>query len=333
MFSPDFNNVLKILNKQSPSRPTLFELFVDDVFIERLSGIPYKMDDLPHYINRVCLAMKNGGYDHVALHGSGFRFERKSHDKKVESFSMNSASISDVSDIDAYPFPDPDKFDYSRLSIAEKVIPKGMKVVCIADGGVLENVIQLVGYENLCMLLYDSPETVERLFREVGERFLRYYERCLEYDVVGAVCSNDDWGFNTSTMLSPADMRKYVFPYHKRIVELSHKKGRPALLHSCGKLDDVYEEIILDLGFDGKHSNEDNILPVETAYSKYGGRIAILGGIDLDFLCRSTEEEIYARSKAMIKTGVSGYALGSGNSLARYLPFEKYQAMTKAVRG
>ncbi len=47
------------------------------------------------------------------------------------------------------------------------------------------------------------------------------------------------------------------------------------------------EDIICDMKFDGKHSYEDNIIPVEEAYRRWGGRIAILGGIDVDFLIRS----------------------------------------------
>ena len=35
--------------------------------------------------------------------------------------------------------------------------------------------------------------------------------------------------------------------------------------------------IIDDLGYDGKHSYEDTILPVEGSFEKYGGRIAICG--------------------------------------------------------
>ncbi len=34
-------------------------------------------------------------------------------------------------------------------------------------------------------------------------------------------------------------------------------------------------------------------MPVEEAYDRYHSRIAILGGIDLDFVCRSTPEQIY----------------------------------------
>lgn len=146
--------------------------------------------------------------------------------------------------------------------------------------------------------------------------------------------SNDDWGFKTGTMLSPAQMRQYVIPWHKRIVEVIHTACKPSILHSCGKLDEVMDDVIDDIGYDAKHSFEDAILPVEEAYERWGDRIAILGGIDVDFMCRSRPEQIRERCEAMLgrteKRG--GYALGTGNSVPEYVPWENYIAMIDCVR-
>jgi uroporphyrinogen decarboxylase len=77
---------------------------------------------------------------------------------------------------------------------------------------------------------------------------------------------------------------------------------------------------------------EDEIKPVEEAYEEYGDRIAVLGGIDLDFVCQKTPEEIYRRSKEMLERAESrgGYALGTGNSVPDYVPVENYCALLKA---
>ena len=195
--------------------------------------------------------------------------------------------------------------------------------------------IALVGFESLCMMLVDDAELAKDIFDAVGGRLVRYYEICAPYESVGAVISNDDWGFKTGTMLSPAQMRQYVIPWHKRIVEVIHTAGKPSILHSCGKLDEVMDDVIDDIGYDAKHSFEDVILPVEEAYERWGDRIAILGGIDMDFMCRSRPEQIRERCEAMLgrteKRG--GYALGTGNSVPEYVPYENYIAMIDCVRG
>jgi len=184
------------------------------------------------------------------------------------------------------------------------------------------------------MMLHDDPDLLQDIFNAVGERILRYYELAVNYDIVGGVMSNDDWGFNTQTFLSVEDMRKYVYPWHKKIVETAHKAGKPVVLHSCGYFGDVMDDVIDVLKYNGKHSYEDIIMPVEEAYEQWGSRIAILGGIDVDFMIRSTPTEIQKRCRAMLERvgDRGGYALGTGNSVPEYIPQENYFAMIDVVR-
>lgn len=78
-------------------------------------------------------------------------------------------------------------------------------------------------------------------------------------------------------------MRRLVFPWHRQIVDAAHAAGKPAVLHSCGHLNPVMDVIIDTIGYDGKHSFEDVIQPVEEAYEQYSKRISIMGGLDLDY--------------------------------------------------
>jgi uroporphyrinogen decarboxylase len=125
----------------------------------------------------------------------------------------------------------------SRLDRLSDHLPDGMKLIVYGPGGVLENVIALVGYDNLCYLLVDDRELVQEIFDAIGSRLVKYYEICAPFKTVGVLISNDDWGFNTQTMLSVEDMRQYVIPWHKKIAEVIHASGKPAILHSCGNLD------------------------------------------------------------------------------------------------
>lgn len=325
MREPDFNNILKVLRRETPDRPTLFEFYINNKVSEILSGMSChsEWDSAWNYEMNI-KAMGAAGYDYITMHASPFWFPQKPEGQGF--------MIWDEASLEAYPFQDPDEEERGWLGACEKILPKGMKVIVFGPGGVLENVIQVMGYENICYMLYDDPPLLERIFREFGERLVRYYEICLGYDCVGAVISNDDWGFNTGTLFSPEDLRKYVFPYHRRIAALAHKAGRPAILHSCGNLESVMDDIIDDMGFDGKHSYEDKIMPVEESYRRYGDRIAILGGVDLDFVARRTPAEIRERCQGLARlTGYKGYGLGTGNSIPDYIPFENFAAMVETV--
>ena len=333
MKQPDFErNILKVLRGEKPERATLFELIINGRITRYLAGHDPEEGRLG-YLRQTVDAMTKAGYDYAICHGSDFGFRTMHRDQK-STLSMNgNAMITDWESFEKYPWPEADRFDYSALERIRPYLPEGMKLMVMGPNGVLENVIGLVGYDNLCMMLYEEPELLQAIFGKVGQGLLRYYENSLEYDTVGFVSSNDDWGFNTQTFLSPADMRKYVFPWHKKIVEAAHRHGKPCLLHSCGYYGEVIEDIIEDMKFDARHSYEDKITPVEEAYEQLHGRIAVLGGIDMNVLVTSTPEKIYARSRAMLERAADcgGYALGSGNSIPDYVPTENFMAMIKAA--
>jgi len=335
MRKPDYTQLLKVLNKQVPDRPTLYEFFLNGPLYKKLAAgeASVKGDGLDH--ERLMIhGFKNAGYDYVSLPASGFYFPGKQRDH-IRTQSLNDAdSIYDWESYEKYEWLEPESYDCKILDMAQEEMPEGMGVVAYGPSGVLENTIALIGFDNLCMLIYDEPDLAKQVFDDVGSRLLKYYQMAAEHPAVIALMSNDDWGFNTATMLSPADMRKYVFPWHKKIVAAGHAKGKPVMLHSCGYLEEVMEDIIEDMKFDAKHSFEDTILSIEDSYEKYKGRIALLGGMDVDFVCRATPEEVAARSRAMIERAsvCGGYALGTGNSVPEYVPQEQYLAMIDVVR-
>ncbi|MDR1948385.1 MAG: hypothetical protein LBQ38_03255 [Spirochaetaceae bacterium] len=332
---PDIENLYKVLRCEKPARPTLFELFMNLPLYERLAGraLPKTGDPVPENLKLVVEAYTAAGYDYATTHGSDFGFTSGRHQTK-NTISLNEGFvITDEASYEAYKWPDPEACDYSRLEKIRPFLPDGMKLMVMGPGGVLENVISLTGYDNLCLMIYDNPDLVQAVFDRVGERLLKYYEIALDFDTVGLLMSNDDWGFKTQTFLSPADMRKYVFPWHKKYVELAHKQGIPAALHSCGYFGEVMEDTIGYIGFDGKHSYEDTILPVEDSYEKWHGRIAILGGIDVNWIINHSEEAIITRCRAMLDRAANygGYALGTGNSVPEYIPQDHFIALLKAA--
>ena len=331
---PNFENVLKVFRREVPDRPVLFELFMNMQLYEAVNGCKPEGDDDLSIARFTVDAFRKLGYDYATVHGSSFSFEHNERARR-ETVSLNDgAIIIDEKSFEAYKWPNPDSYDYSKLEKIKPYLPDGMKLMVMGPGGVLENVISLVGYENLCLMLYDEPELVQRLFDEVGARLVGYYKNVLQYDSVGFISSNDDWGFNTQPLLSPEQMRKYVIPWHRNIVETVHEAGRPVLLHSCGNLKTLIDDIV-DVGFDAKHSYEDNIFPIEDAYEAWHDRIALLGGIDVDFIVRKPADEVKSRVAAMLERTKDrgGWAVGTGNSVPEYIPIPQYLAMVETAIG
>jgi uroporphyrinogen decarboxylase len=137
-------------------------------------------------------------------------------------------------------------------------------------------------------------------------------------------------GSNTGTLIKPDMLRERVLPYHKRMAEIAREAGKIFVLHSCGNLTAIMDDLIDEVGIDGKHSFQDAIMPVEEVYQRWGDRISVLGGVDMDLLGRGTQEQVRERVRRILDACAAsgtGYCLGSGNSIPDYIPLQNYLAM------
>jgi len=68
---------------------------------------------------------------------------------------------------------------------------------------------------------------------------------------------------------------------------------------------------------------------VQDFQARYGGRIAVLGGLDLNILSGRSVDDVRSHVRFLLETcgGRGRYALGSGNSVPSYVPVENYLAM------
>ena len=350
---PNFDRLLTVLRREGePDRIPLLELFADLEVMEAVLGkaFPRIMDLEPGVVDRELEARycdlliefyHTLGYDYVrAVARGGRRLPNYDRLEAEDTAALSRGKrrwqrehdgvITNWEDYEKYPWSSPstENVDYWMLEYLVDHLPEGMKLIG-HGGSILEPVTWMMGYQNLALALYDQPDLVEALIQQVGPRSLARCEAICQFDVVGAVWISDDIGHRSGTMISPIHLRQYVFPWWKRIAECAHRHGRPVLLHSCGNLELVMDDIIDDVKIDAKHSFEDNYLPVTEAKRRYGDRIALLGGVDVDFLCRASDDEVreYVRNVIDVCGPGGGYALGTGNSVANYIPIRNYLAM------
>jgi len=242
----------------------------------------------------------------------------------------NRGIINSWEDFDRYPWPRPEDVDYSDLEYVGSHLPDGMKLIFQCEpGGQLELCMWLMGYEPFALTLADDPTLIEAISNKVGELLLNVFATAAEIPGVAALWLGDDMGFKTGTMVSPEALRRYVFPWQKQFAGVARAHSIPFLLHSCGNLTKVMPDLITDVRIDAKHSFEDVIEPVAEAKRHYGEHLALLGGLDMDYLCRATPEQVRGRTRELIDQCApgGGWALGSGNTVANYVPIRNYLAM------
>lgn len=340
---PDFTQFERVLRNQRPSRPVLFEMGPNVNAATQLPGYDWLPDHEPLAPQRNFMDSHRWlGYDYAILPYWGYRLSRggpnrsqsRAKDAHLHTHSLNAgAGLVDWPSFEAYPWPEWDEAEFDRMAELAPYIPEGMRLVLRSLGSVQEQMINLVGYENLCLLIYDEPDLVRAISDRVGRLAVDFFTLALRHDFIGACLISDDWGFKTQTLMPPDFLHRYVIPWHKKVVETVHAAGRPMILHSCGQIEAVMEAVIEECHFDAKHSFEDAALPVDRFYRQWGPRIAVLGGMDVDFLCRKTPAEVRQRGLDLLDMASDrgGYALGSGNSIPSYVPIENYFALNGAA--
>jgi uroporphyrinogen decarboxylase len=232
-------------------------------------------------------------------------------------------------DFEKYPWPHvTDLCFYIHHYICEH-LPDGMGFLSCHAGGVYEHVSRLMGYEGLCLALYDNRELVRAVTDKLGELLLRYNEGLVQLPELAALFQGEDLGFNTGTLLAPEDIRALFLPWHRRYAQLVHDAGKLYFLHSCGKVQEIMDDLIDDVKIDGKHSFQDNVLPIWEYKKQWGDRITLLGGIDVHKLATFPEENLRRYVREVIDRCAPGgrFAVGAGNSIPSYIPVENYLIM------
>jgi uroporphyrinogen decarboxylase len=153
---------------------------------------------------------------------------------------------------------------------------------------------------------------------------------------VGAVLHADDLGYKTSTLVSPRVLRRLFLPWLKKYAALAHAHGKPFWYHCCGNVyaPGVIEDLVADVGIDAFHAFQDEILPIGAFKARYGGRVAALGGVDMDCLARMDEAALRRYVRKILDQCMPGgrFALGSGNTVANYIPIENYFVLLEEAR-
>jgi uroporphyrinogen decarboxylase len=216
----------------------------------------------------------------------------------------------------------------SHLEFLSKNLPDGMKIAVV--GSVLEQVMEwLLGYEGVLYNIYDNPDFVGTVFEKVGKVVYELYVVSASVDGVGVIWHGDDLGFKTGTMLSPLQLRKWVFPWFKKYAELSHQYNKPVWLHACGNKKEIMGDFIDDIKFDAIHSFEDSCCSIIDYSKKYGKDIGLIGGVDIDRMTRLDEPELRNYIRKILENCVEKgrFALGSGNSVTNFTPVKNYIIM------
>ena len=186
-----------------------------------------------------------------------------------------------------------------------------------------------MGTEAFSMALFEDRPLVE----EILDRYVDWACVVAEHACrmgFDAYVTTDDMAFKTGPFFSPKVFRELVMPRYRRLRE---KVTLPWIVHSDGNLLPFMDDLA-SLGIAGIHPNEKGAMDPRVTKQRYGGRICVLGNVDLNLLGMATPEEVDEEVRGLIRDVGSGggYIVTSGNSLAGYLVPENVLALSRAVQ-
>jgi len=342
MFEPDYRMIVDAAHNRKPARLPLYEHIIAPEIMEKVLDAQFAQletgnaADLDVFFGSYCRFWKEMTYDTVS-------YEVCVTDILPGGGALQAQTVGVIQtqeDFGRYPWDDVPAIFWERAAprfdALARHMPEGMKAIGGVGNGVFEISQDLVGFEQLCYMQHDAPDLFATLYTRIGYLLVELWSTLLkEYGDLFCVCrTGDDMGFKSQTLLAPQALVEHVVPQYARIVEVVHAAQHPYLLHSCGCIFGIMDDLI-GTGIDAKHSNEDVIAPYDRWIEKYGDQLGLFGGIDTDRLCRMNPGEIYdfvLEEGTRFRGNTKGYALGSGNSIPAYVPVDGYLAMVRAAQ-
>jgi len=191
----------------------------------------------------------------------------------------------------------------------------------------------LCGMDVLMMAYIDDPDFADRLAEMVSDYYTELLRLCVSAGV-DVVFLTDDYAYKTGTLMSPQHFKRFVLPWLTRGVHAVRDAGGICVKHSDGDLSGIIN-LLVDTGIDGLGPLEpDSGNDLVELQKTWGDRVALVGNIDVDLLCRGSRDDVVAATESLVRNLAprGGHVLSSGNTITSAVKPENFRAMIEAGR-
>ncbi len=244
-----------------------------------------------------------------------------------------------LEEIEAWPVPDPDDFDYS--SIARQC--EQFKDYFIVAGGagtgdIINSNSMLRTMEQILVdLAIDEPAGLRLIDRRTGV-MVETTRRTLEAGAgkIDMLWIGEDLGTQIGPMISLDLFRRHIRPRHQLFVDLAKQWGIPVMIHSCGSSSWAFDDFV-EMGISVVDTLQPEAKDMAPAYLKqrYGDRLAFHGMISTAGpLAYGTAQEVIDNVRETLKVMMpgGGYMLAPTHQIQSNSPVENVLAMYETAR-
>lgn len=246
--------------------------------------------------------------------------------------------MTDPALVDSFPWPDPEEhIDFNEARRLAMEAPEDSARMGIMWAAHFQDACSAFGMENALLTMMIAPE----MFRAVIDRITDFYIRCGEifYEAtkgyLDAVLIGNDFGSQNGLLVAPEELREYVFPGTKRLVDQAKSYGLKVVHHSCGAIHPIVEDLF-DLGIDVIHPIQAKArdMQAEKLKADFAGKGCFFGGVDAQhLLVNGTPEEVEADVKRLKEIFPTGLILSpSHEAILPDINPANIEALFKAVK-
>jgi uroporphyrinogen decarboxylase len=244
----------------------------------------------------------------------------------------NRFPIGSLSDLESFRPPRPEN---DPLLAAVRLVARRCpdRAVLLASRADFAASWHLCGLDRLLLAYIEEPALALRLAELVGG----YYERLLPLAAArGAevIVLTDDYAGKTGCLMSQAHFQRFVLPGFRKVVAAVKKAGVFCLKHSDGDIRAV-AGLLVEAGIDALGPLEPAAgMDLAEIKRRFGGRVAVVGNVDVDLLSRGSPREVERATAELIRrvSPGGGHVLSSGNTLSSAVLPQNYRAMLETAR-
>ena len=305
------------------------------------------------YLGKTKKPVPASGIDAYDMWGIGYRncpYHLDLMDAHVDSTSVSGtypepvympfAGIETMDEVRAYPWPNPDEFDYS---VIEEQIDANQGFAIILTTGIPDIITGLGargrGLEQLLMDIALEDEVGMAIIDSRVNFYYQYLVRSLQagQGKIDVVYLCDDLGTQRGLIVSPEMFDAVLRPHYQRFIDLAHEYGAKAWFHSCGSTYFLHSRLI-DMGLDvldAVQTEPVNMDP-ERLKTEFGDELSYCGMIDTQRLLpygTAQECRAVARHRIEIVGKGGGYIFCPSHDLQIDIPLENILAIYEEATG
>lgn len=248
------------------------------------------------------------------------------------------ATWTTVEEVQRFPWPDPDWFDYSAIPALCAQYPDA----AIATGGThVQDFINGIAFGRGVEQVLLDIATENPVFLAIVERRQRFYLAQIERTLSAArgridlVYCGDDLGTQRGLLISPASFDRLFAAKKKELFDLAHAYGAKVSHHCCGSSRALIPRFV-DCGMDAIQTIQMRAVGMNPYELKkdFGGQIALHGAVDVQgWLQQSTPAAIETEiNRLMDEVGLGGgYILAPSHCIQPDTPLENVLAVYRTV--